>query len=54
MTGATMPARAERAILNSKSCRCERIDALDVLLERMSDQKHNKSPELRRLGSWPA
>lgn len=54
MTDAAMAARAECVMLNKGPFLCEGVDALDSLLERMAVHQQKKTPEMRRLLSWPA
>ena len=52
LTDAAMAARAECVMLNKGPYLFEALDALDLLLERMDDHFHKKTPQLRRLRSW--
>lgn len=52
LTDAAAAARAECVMLNKGPYLFEAIDALDLLLGRMEDHLHKKTPQLRRLTSW--
>ena len=52
MTDAAMSARAECVMLNKGPFLFEAIAQLDLLLARMSEHLHKKTPQLRRLASW--
>jgi pyruvate kinase len=52
MTDAAMSARAECVMLNKGPFLFEAIAQLDLLLGRMSEHLHKKTPQLRRLASW--
>lgn len=52
MTDAAMSARAECVMLNKGPFLFEAIAQLDLLLGRMSEHLHKKTPRLRRLASW--
>ncbi|EGD58711.1 Pyruvate kinase [Novosphingobium nitrogenifigens DSM 19370] len=52
LTDAAMAARAECVMLNKGPFLLEALDWLDVLLARMEDHVHKKTPQLRRLRSW--
>jgi pyruvate kinase len=54
MTDAAMAARAECVMLNKGPHLFEAIDELQGLLGRMAANQHKKSPQLRKLKSWPA
>lgn len=54
LTDAAMAARAECVMLNKGPYLFEAIDALELLLARMGDHMHKKTPQLRQLTSWPA
>jgi pyruvate kinase len=54
MTDAAMAARAECVMLNKGPHLLEAIDELQGLLGRMTANQHKKSPQLRKLKSWPA
>jgi pyruvate kinase len=52
MTDAAMAARAECVMLNKGPYLLDAIDQLRALLQRMEDNQHKKTPQLRRLKSW--
>ena len=52
MTDAAMAARAECVMLNKGPHSCVAIDQLRLLLGRMKEQQHKKTPQLRQLKSW--
>lgn len=52
MTDAAMSARAECVMLNKGPFLFEAIAELDLLLGRMGEHTHKKTPQLRRLTSW--
>ncbi len=52
MTDAAMSARAECVMLNKGPFLFEAIAQLDLLLARMGEHVHKKTPQLRRLASW--
>ena len=52
MTDAAMAARAECVMLNKGPFLAEGIDQLRILLARMTDHQHKKTPQLRALKSW--
>lgn len=52
MTDAAMSARAECVMLNKGPFLFEAIAELDLLLGRMGEHMHKKTPQLRRLASW--
>lgn len=54
MTDAAMSARAECVMLNKGPHLLDAIDQLHVLLTRMGDHQHKKTPQLRALASWGA
>lgn len=53
MTDAAMAARAECVMLNKGPFLLEAIEQLEGLAGRMSAHQHKKTPQLRRLKSWP-
>jgi pyruvate kinase len=52
MTDAAMAARAECVMLNKGPYLLDAIDLLRALLQRMENNQHKKTPQLRRLKSW--
>jgi pyruvate kinase len=52
MTDAAMSARAECVMLNKGPYLFKAIAELDMLLGRMGEHMHKKTPRLRRLASW--
>ena len=52
MTDAAMAARAECVMLNKGPYLLDAIDQLRALLQRMENNQHKKTPQLRRLKSW--
>ena len=52
MTDAAMAARAECVMLNKGPHLLQAIAELDRLLQRMDDNMHKKTPQMRRLHSW--
>ena len=52
LTDAAMAARAECVMLNKGPYLFEAIDALELLLARMGNHMHKKTPQLRQLTSW--
>lgn len=52
LTDAAMAVRAECVMLNKGPYLLEAIEELDLLLGRMDDHVHKKTPQLRRLQSW--
>lgn len=52
MTDAAMSARAECVMLNKGPFLFNAIAELDLLLGRMGQHMHKKTPQLRRLASW--
>ena len=54
MTDAAMSARAECVMLNKGPFLFDAIAQLDLLLGRVSEHIHKKTPQLRRLASWYA
>jgi len=52
MTDAAMAARAECVMLNKGPHLLQGIAELDRLLQRMDDNMHKKTPQMRRLRSW--
>ncbi|MGD1879143.1 MAG: pyruvate kinase [Kiloniellaceae bacterium] len=52
MTDAAMAARAECVMLNKGPYLLEAIAELDILLGRMGENQHKKTPQLRALRSW--
>jgi pyruvate kinase len=52
MTDAAMAARAECVMLNKGPYLLEAIDELQTLLQRMENNQHKKTPQLRELKSW--
>jgi pyruvate kinase len=52
MTDAAMAARAECVMLNKGPFLLEAIDQLRALFQRMDNNQHKKTPQLRRLKSW--
>lgn len=52
ITDAAMAGRAECVMLNKGPFLLDAIRDLDVLLAKMDDHVHKKTPQLRRLGSW--
>ena len=54
MTDAAMSARAECVMLNKGPFLFDAIAQLDLLLGRVGEHMHKKTPQLRRLASWYA
>ena len=54
MTDAAMSARAECVMLNKGPFLLDAIAQLDLLLGRVGEHMHKKTPQLRRLASWYA
>lgn len=52
LTDAAMAVRAECVMLNKGPFLFDAIEELDLLLGRMDDHLHKKTPQLRMLGSW--
>jgi pyruvate kinase len=52
MTDAAMAARAECVMLNKGPYLLDAIDQLRALLQRMGNNQHKKTPQLRCLKSW--
>jgi pyruvate kinase len=52
LTDAAMAGRAECVMLNKGAYLFEAIDALELLLARMGNHMHKKTPQLRQLTSW--
>jgi pyruvate kinase len=52
MTDAAMAARAECVMLNKGPYLLDAIDELRALLQRMENNQHKKTPQLRELKSW--
>lgn len=52
MTDAAMAARAECVMLNKGPYLFQALAELDILLDRMEQNQHKKTPQLRRLASW--
>lgn len=52
MTDAAMAARAECVMLNKGPYLFEALAELDLLLARMGEHVHKKTPQLRRLKTW--
>ena len=52
MTDAAMSARAECVMLNKGPFLFDAIAQLDLLLGRVGEHIHKKTPQLRRLASW--